>query len=282
MQHKLLNRFEILFPEKSEFADFRRAYIDHDLSSIFRLIKGKSETEIDDIRSALLSGDINRIFKIAKTMQDSRILDALHNILITETEFDFDSISQGQLKSKMWLIETLKELKLNLGTVYLCAGWYGILAALLYDHDLTSSPIISIDMDETVIQNANIFNAREIDIWRGKFHASCADITSPEFSYNQLIWIDTSPKHVRAMRYQANTVINTSCEHIVNFDYWYQNIPDGMLVILQSNNFEDIEEHSNCHASLKEFADVTPMKSVIFEGQLDLEKYSRFMRIGIK
>ena len=34
-----------------------------------------------------------------------------------------------------------------------------------------------------------------------------------------------------------NTIINTSCEHIVNFDEWYRKIPAGKLVILQSNDY---------------------------------------------
>ena len=33
-------------------------------------------------------------------------------------------------------------------------------------------------------------------------------------------------------------VINTSCEHIVDFDKWWSGIPDGMLVIMQNNDFD--------------------------------------------
>ena len=34
-----------------------------------------------------------------------------------------------------------------------------------------------------------------------------------------------------------DTIINTSCEHIRNFNSWYNAIPQGKLLILQSNNF---------------------------------------------
>ena len=43
-----------------------------------------------------------------------------------------------------------------------------------------------------------------------------------------------------------DTIINTSCEHIENFDSWYAKLSTGKLVILQSNNYFDIPEHVNC------------------------------------
>ncbi len=80
----------------------------------------------------------------------------------------------------------------------------------------------------------------------------------------------------------ADTVINTSCEHIENFSKWYDLIPDGKLVVLQSNNFFDVEEHVNCVSNIKEFAEMTPMSNVLYEGELPLDKYTRYMRIGYK
>ena len=44
-------------------------------------------------------------------------------------EYDIDCLSRGQLKSKKWLIDNLKELNLDLGTVFLCAGWYATLVS---------------------------------------------------------------------------------------------------------------------------------------------------------
>ena len=33
-------------------------------------------------------------------------------------------MSLGQLKSKKWLVEEVKKVRFDLGTVFLCAGWY--------------------------------------------------------------------------------------------------------------------------------------------------------------
>lgn len=41
-------------------------------------------------------------------------------------------------------------------------------------------------------------------------------------------------------------------------------------------------EHVNCVKSLEDFEIQTPVSAVIFNGELDLGKYKRFMRIGIK
>ena len=80
----------------------------------------------------------------------------------------------------------------------------------------------------------------------------------------------------------ANTVINTSCEHITNFQQWFLRIPSKTLCVLQSNDFVDCDQHVNCVNDLYAFANQTPLDKVLYEGKLGLEKYTRFMRIGIK
>ena len=60
-----------------------------------------------------------------------------------------DAVSWGQLKSKRWLIELLEESNVNLGTVFLCGGWYGTLAAMLFNSKLGIDKIRSFDIDET-------------------------------------------------------------------------------------------------------------------------------------
>ena len=59
-------------------------------------------------------------------------------------------------------------------------------------------------------------------------------------------------------------------------------LPTGKLVILQSNNYFDIPEHVNCVQDIKQFEQMTPMQEVYFTGELKLEKYTRYMRIGIR
>ena len=77
-----------------------------------------------------------------------------------------------------------------------------------------------------------------------------------------------------------DTIINTSCEHIENFEEWYSKIPAGKLICLQSNDYVAIEEHVNCVKDSLHFAEMAPLSKVLFTGELPLEKYTRYMRIG--
>jgi hypothetical protein len=81
-----------------------------------------------------------------------------------------------------------------------------------------------------------------------------------------------------------NTIINTSCEHISTGDFikWYNTIPVGTLVVLQTNNYFKLPEHVNCCNDLIDFAELTPIQHLLFSGELQLPKYIRYMRIGIK
>jgi hypothetical protein len=78
------------------------------------------------------------------------------------------------------------------------------------------------------------------------------------------------------------TIVNTSCEHIENFDTWYNKIPKGKLVILQTNDYVENEDHVNCSLDLPAFEAQTPMTTCLYSGELQLEKYTRYMRIGYR
>ena len=54
------------------------------------------------------------------------------------------------------------------------------------------------------------------------------------------------------------------------------------LICVQSNDYFSLPEHVNCSKNLSEFAKQTPMSECLYEGVLDLIKYNRFMRIGIR
>ena len=79
-----------------------------------------------------------------------------------------------------------------------------------------------------------------------------------------------------------NTIINTSCEQIENFSEWYDLIPNDKLVVLQSNNYYEVEEHVNCVKDIKEFGNMARMTGPLYAGELELPKYKRFMLIGYK
>jgi hypothetical protein len=188
-----------------------------------------------------------------------------------------DAFSIGQLKSKLWLIDNLPN---DLGTVFICAGWYGTLANLMFEKVRSKFDCIrSFDIDETCAPIADTFN-RSWVITNWKFKASTLDILKMDFPTNYITFrADGSSVELTEM---PDTIINTSCEHIDDFNFWYNKIPKEKLVILQSNNYFDIKEHVNCSRTLEEFVTQTPMTSVLYSGELDLGIYKRFMRMGIK
>ena len=191
-----------------------------------------------------------------------------------------DAFSWGQLKSKRWLVTELESLDISLGTVFLCAGWYATLAAMLFQSKCNIDKIRSFDIDESCLQIADTINRNQVkEDWR--FKASTADIHNIEYTdytYKTKRFNGT----VCEITDTADTIINTSCEHIENFEEWYSKIPDGKLVVLQSNNYFEIEEHVNCVVDLDDFDRMAPLTSILYTGELELPKYTRFMRIGYK
>lgn len=191
-----------------------------------------------------------------------------------------DAFSVGQLQSKRWLVDSLKDTVDQLGTIFICAGWYGTLASMLFDSGLDIRCIRSFDIDPDCAGVAETVNRQHVlDNW--KFKATTADIQNLEFDNYTYTTHRRDGTGVELCE-TADTIINTSCEHIDKFELWYDKIPKGKLVILQTNNYFDLPEHINCVHGLNDFAKQTPMSDVLFEGALGLSKYTRYMRIGSK
>jgi len=310
----LLDRFELIYGKDIE--NVRRMYNDKDLSSIFKL------TNNDELRKAVVEENLHSIFRLVDCDEDLRkavleknlyslsrlvpeladefklmnedtnslwrVLEKYTNSkfviplkkLINDERFDLDSLSRGQLQSKLWLIEELRNLNLNLKKVCICAGWYGTIVPLMQEANINFDYIRSFDVDPTVWEIAEIINKDlVIDGW--KFKAQTADIHHLDFRTTRYETLKLTGGN-EWLKTEFDTIINTSCEHISDFNSWYSRIPSGRLIILQSNNYYDIPEHVNCSPSLQDFGGTTPMETVLYEGQLELDKYTRYMRIGYK
>lgn len=214
------------------------------------------------------------------TIHNSEFFDNFGQVLNKYPGIDIqDLFSKGQIESKRWLVNELEKINMELGTVFICAGWYGSLATFLFESDVRLDKIRSFDIDESCAGIAETFNRlKTMDGW--KFKASTLDILGMDYPTTYTTYrSDGTGLELTEM---PNTVINTSCEHIENFAEWYDKILVGTLVILQTNNFFEIPEHVNCSIDLDDFSRVTPMKEVLYQGQLELSKYTRYMRIGIK
>jgi hypothetical protein len=173
-----------------------------------------------------------------------------------------DAFWQGQLKSKEWLIESLKNfssIKNNPVSIDIHGGWVGVLASMLFQSDVPVRNIRSIDIDPLCEPIATMMNKKEE--MTGMFRAVTADMCE--------------------IRSDADVVINTSCEHITQdkYDLWLSGMPYNSLLVLQSNNY-DIPEHVRTAKDLTEFTQQCQLENVLWTGELELPLYKRFMVIG--
>lgn len=277
--YELLDRFEILYPSNTELSDLRRAYINNDLSSIFRLVVDQNK---EDLRKLIMEDNTWKLWPLLDRYTDTQFVSAFKSFFVNNIKYDTDCFSRGQLQSKLWLVDELKKLNLELGTVFLCAGWYATLAVMIFESEIKVDKIRSFDIDKSTVDIAEIFNKPWFtEQW--KFKALVEDISNINYeSHTWQYWSNANNRMSYPITDVPTTIINTSCEHIKNFNVWYDKIPNGKLVVLQGNNYFEIAEHVNCSSNLTEFSKKSLMTTVLFEGELQLPKYTRFMKIGIK
>ena len=189
-------------------------------------------------------------------------MDAIRNS--EDRDRTLDSFWGGQLESKTWLVETLeKTSRITNAKIVIHGGWNGVLAAMLFNSNIGIKHITSIDIDPTCKEIATTINKKyEME---GKFKAITADMCNYEYTEH------------------ADIIINTSCEHITQpaYDKWLENTPKGCKIVLQSNNYFELDEHINCSNSIEDFENKSGLK-ISSSAELELPKYTRFMIIGSK
>lgn len=170
-----------------------------------------------------------------------------------------DAFWQGQLKSKEWLIECLKEHVHSDSSIDIHGGWVGVLASMIFQSTIPIASIRSIDIDPHCEHIANTMN--QIECHKGIFRAVTGNMVN--------------------IRSDAEVVINTSCEHITQDDYdlWLSGLKHNALIVLQSNNY-NIPEHIRIANSLSEFHSQSNLNRILYSGELQLPLYTRYMIIG--
>lgn len=178
-----------------------------------------------------------------------------------------DAFSSGQLGSKIWLADELVNY-VNLDEpqrIWLLGGWYAVTNNILSIKNFPIEHVVSFDIDPAVANVACKIN--KLWHWHGRFSAITQDINTIQY---------TNPL--------PHIVINTSVEHIKSHD-WFNNIPAGILVVLQSNNM-DHDDHHVHHNSVDELVKDYPMSRVLYTGgrrfDYDTWSFTRWMVIGIK
>jgi hypothetical protein len=174
------------------------------------------------------------------------------------------ALNHKQIESKLFLRDRLFESMGGVHSrVWILAGWYGVLAAMLFDDVRFSlGSIVNIDLDERCAPVAMTLNRRYAE--RQRFEALTQDIYQ--------------------LNYRAkpapDLVINTSCEHLPDVAAWLGLLAPGTAVVLQSNDYRREPDHINCVDSIADFERQAQLSQLVFSGTLAAKHYNRFMLIG--
>lgn len=284
-KHIFFSKLKDLFLDKEKFSTIQK------VCDLYILVY--DQERMKDLRSALVHfhefGSDKKVFYFLNYFFSEDLFLILTNLRKSKPELSLTSVfSQGQLKSKIWAVNTLEKLKLpSFESVAVLCGWYGVLSYLLRQNVSLGRSITrmrSIDKDFESQGVAEIINKKDLlDDW--KFKAITADILDLEFNAESKKLI-LPMENAKGREWHEDTaydlLINTSCEHMERFSDWYKMVPSGQLLLLQSNNYFSHKEHVNCIPSLRKFAKSAPMKKLLYKGTLTLPKYDRFMLIGYK
>lgn len=181
---------------------------------------------------------------------------------------DYDSFSHGQIKSKLWLCEKLEPYLPNGCVIQILGSWYNVLGFMLSVRSPNKYRLIQgSDIDTSAIDIANRITAA----WT--IDNTIQNITVDS---NTLYYIPDS------------VVINCSPEHFESTE-WFDNIPSGTTVCIQSSNMTDIEHPwyiCQPTPSMYHFLEKYPLTVIYYNDKLDIRYddwgYSRYMIIGIK
>ena len=180
-----------------------------------------------------------------------------------------DALSRNQIKSKLWLIGQMDALKVlpkprkyatdEASNVLLVGGWVGMLSFLADMKGKFLDVVTNIDIDESV-------------------HGASSDLNSITNSTFR-----TSNRDVRKLniaKYNKPIVIDTIVEHFTDHGEWVKTLPRKAMIVLQGNDMFDVPDHVNCHKTLEEFIASCGLNNIIWSGELNLYKCTRYMAIG--
>lgn len=179
-----------------------------------------------------------------------------------------DALSRNQVKSKLWLIEKLSQTNVvpksrsitDTGTTTLVVGgWVGMIPFLASMLGKNLDSVINVDIDKSVHSAARELNAGT----HYTFNNSAEDIRTFDLK-----------------KYKKVLIIDTIVEHFKEHGEWVKTLPKGTTVILQGNDMFDVPDHVNCHKSLEEFLASCGLNTILWAGELNLYKCTRYMAIG--
>lgn len=178
-----------------------------------------------------------------------------------------DALSRNQIKSKLWLLEHLinqklipkRSILLKETTTVVVGGWVGMIPFLASMNQVNLDSVINMDIDTSVLQAAYELNINTHENFRNS---------------------DEDVRKADLVQYKKLVVIDTIVEHFEKHGEWVSTLPPGTSVVLQGNDMFDVPDHVNCHSSLEEFISDCGLNTILWSGELMLDKCTRFMAIG--
>lgn len=165
-----------------------------------------------------------------------------------------DMFSSGQIKSKEWAVSELQKLDTGIRSAAIMGCWFGTLGLML-KNAFPKLFLTLVDIDP----RCEKFNEKVFD---------------------GVPYVTLSTQDMHDFQAVEDIVINTSCEHIPNLEDWLLFMPKGTLVLLQSNNYFDGNGHINCVKSISEFKEKATLNNILYNGELEMPMYTRYMIIG--
>lgn len=184
----------------------------------------------------------------------------LANVKIEELR---DALSDGQLLSKNWLVETLAGLmadnKIEMPEgrplrIVVLGGWIGTLSLMIFSWELPVE-ITSVDLDSRANSIAHKIN------YGLKFNTLDRDMYDVDY-----------------LNYDV--IVNTSSEHIPDITRWRNSINANKIVIVQNNNYLGAEGHVSTVRNSDELRNKLNLNEVLYEGTRAFPQYDRYMLIG--
>lgn len=281
MSEGLVNVREVLFGLE-EYLKFKDKTAEVDFTrDIVKIL------DSDNVEMALLNYYLTTV---SERNGEDKIFRSINTYRKTHNDYSpiHDAMSRSQVRSKIWLINELDKVRLQLSNttyynVLVMAGWFGQLRSI-YDRKLTYRKMRFLDLDKSACETSDyIFNLSDLENYKVK--AVCADISQLNLHKNGYEWEVENFKEGSKYKekFLPDLIINTSAEHMT--EEWYHQIrfkelESNPIVAIQSNNMFDGEGHINCVHSIDHMKKKFPMKEILFEGELQLKGYKRVMLIG--
>jgi hypothetical protein len=164
------------------------------------------------------------------------------------------SFERGLIMNKLWLIHQLEKIQDQFSTIYILGSWYGNMSILLSKSRIEYNHIVNVDQDTDVTRQAQRIG-RMLNISDIEYMAKDAN----RLNYQQL---DLD-----------GLVINTSCHDMDNRG-WFDHIPAGVLVALQSR--DDVDDDLSAY----------DLSQTLYQGSRSAQdpetSYKSLLRIGVK